>query len=305
MNQAYLDAVRLLLAVAPVIFRKPMFALKGGTAINLFVQDMPRLSVDLDLVYTDHRAERETALDAISSELLSLQDELSELGISCEMGSMADGSEVKLFAQKDRTRVKVEVNHVFRGTILPVQPRPLALKAQDIFFTDLEIPVLHLNELYGSKLVAAMDRQHPRDLFDILKLYAHSGLTPGIVECFICYLAGHNRPIHEVLFANESDFSSAFANEFVGMTREPVSLETLIETRRRLFTELPALLTEKQRQFLIGLASGQPDWALASCPHLYEMPAIRWKVENLSRLSKSNPLKFAQQASELRKRLDL
>jgi predicted nucleotidyltransferase component of viral defense system len=87
-----------------------MFALKGGTAINLFVQDMPRLSVDLDLVYTDHRAERETALDAISSELLSLQDELSELGISCEMGSMADGSEVKLFAQKDRTRVKVPLH---------------------------------------------------------------------------------------------------------------------------------------------------------------------------------------------------
>ena len=305
MNQAYLDAVRLLLAVAPVIFRKPTFALKGGTAINLFVQDMPRLSVDLDLVYTDHRAERETALDAISSELLSLQDELSELGISCEMGSMADGSEVKLFAQKDRTRVKVEVNHVFRGTILPVQPRPLALKAQDIFFTDLEVPVLHLDELYGSKLVAAMDRQHPRDLFDILKLYAHSGLTPGIVECFVCYLAGHNRPIHEVLFANETDLSSAFANEFVGMTREHVSLETLIETRRKLFVELPALLTEKQRQFLIGLASGQPDWALVSCPHLHEMPAIRWKVENLSRLSKSNPLKFAQQASELRQRLDV
>jgi len=79
MNQAYLDAVRLLLAVAPVIFRRPTFALKGGTAINLFVQDMPRLSVDLDLVYVNHRAERDTALAAISSELLTPQDELNEL----------------------------------------------------------------------------------------------------------------------------------------------------------------------------------------------------------------------------------
>jgi len=55
MNRAYLDAVKLLLAVAPVIFRKPTFALKGGTAINLLVQDMPLLSIDLDLVYADHQ----------------------------------------------------------------------------------------------------------------------------------------------------------------------------------------------------------------------------------------------------------
>ena len=173
MNQAYLDAVRLLLAVAPIIFRRPTFALKGRTAINLFVQDMPRLSVDLDLVYVNHRAERDTALAAISYELMTLQSELNELGFLCEMGSMSEGSEVKLFVQRDRTRVKIEVNHVFRGIILPVQSRPLTLNAQDIFFTDLEIPVLHEDELYGSKLVAAMDRQHPRDLFDVWKLFAH------------------------------------------------------------------------------------------------------------------------------------
>ncbi len=126
MNQAYVDAVRLLLAVAPVIFRKPTFALKGGTAINLFVRDMPRLSVDLDLVYTDHQVGRDAALAAISSELLTLQGDLNALGFLCEMGSMSEGSEVKLFVQKDRIRIKIEVNHVFRGTILPVQSRPLA-----------------------------------------------------------------------------------------------------------------------------------------------------------------------------------
>lgn len=304
MNQAYLDAVRLLLAVAPVIFRKPTFALKGGTAINLFLQEMPRLSVDLDLVYADHQPGRDAALAEISSDLLSLQDELNGLGFQCEMGSMSEGTEVKLFVQRDRTRVKIEVNHVFRGTILPVTPRPLATKAQDIFFTDLEIPILHPDELYGSKLVAAMDRQHPRDLFDVLKLYAQGGLTPGIVECFVCYLAGHNRPVHEVLFSNEIDITSAFANEFAGMTREPVQLEALIEIRRRLFAELPAALTDSQRQFLLGLVSGHPDWNLVSCRHLNEMPAIRWKVENLSRLSRSNPKKFAQQTTELSRRLE-
>jgi predicted nucleotidyltransferase component of viral defense system len=54
MNQIYLDTVRLLTQVAPIAFADGVFALKGGTAINLFVRDMPRLSVDLDLVFPDY-----------------------------------------------------------------------------------------------------------------------------------------------------------------------------------------------------------------------------------------------------------
>ncbi len=302
MNQAYLDAVRLLLAVAPSLFREARFALKGGTAINLFLHDMPRLSVDLDLVYIDHEPARDEALRSISELLGNIETELTVLGFSCEKGASAEGDEVKLFVSRDRTRIKVEVNHVFRGTVLPVEVRALSPETQDTFFTDFEIPILHPDELYGSKLVAAMDRQHPRDLFDVLMLYERGGLTESIVECFVCYLAGHNRPVHEVLFANEIDIAVAFANEFEGMTREPVSLEDLLEVRRKLFSEIPASLTCHQRSFLIGLVEGDPDWALLSCQHLAQMPAIRWKLTNLARLSRSNPEKFVLQANELKER---
>ena len=210
---------------------------------------------------------------------------------------------MKLFVAKDRTRIKVEVNHVFRGTVLPVQPSPLASEAQDIFFTDIELPVLHPDELYGSKLVAAMDRQHPRDLFDILQLYEHGGLTDGIIECFVCYLAGHNRPVHEVLFANKTDITAAFANEFEGMTKEPVTLNELLQVRDELFANLPASLSGDQHEFLTGLVEGNPDWSLMACKHLAAMPAIRWKLTNLERLQRTNPDKFALQAAELKKRL--
>lgn len=303
MNEPYLKAVRLLLSVAPTIFRNPIFGLKGGTAINLFVRDMPRLSVDLDLVHVDHTATRAGALSAISDALESVRDELSGLGLRCELGTTSEGSEVKLFVQRDTTRIKVEVNHVFRGTVLPLTKRPLVTSAQDIFFTDIELPVLHPDELYGSKLVAAMDRQHPRDLFDVLGLYAEGGLTAGMVECFVCYLAGHNRPVHEVLFANEISMESAFSNEFDGMPRSVVSLDELSEVRRRLFAELPSALTPQQRAFLSGLTKGEADWSLMTCPHLSAMPAIRWKIENLARLRTLNPTKFNQQARALEQRL--
>ena len=48
--------------------------------------------------------------------------------------------------------------------------------------------MLATEELYGSKLVAAMDRQHPRDLFDAWQMFASGGLSDATVECFVTYL---------------------------------------------------------------------------------------------------------------------
>jgi hypothetical protein len=303
MDKAYVETVRLLLESAPAIFEIPHFAVKGGTAINLFIEDMPRLSVDIDVVYTDHHASRDEALKSISRGLDSTRKRLASVGIEAEISATKGGDEIKLFIRRGHDQVKVEVNHVFRGTVLPVETQRLAQEARKVFTTELTAPVLAVPELYGSKLVAAMDRQHPRDLFDVHGLFERGGLTAEIVECFVCYLAGHNRPVHEVLFSRDQDMSSAFENEFVGLTRNPVSLATLQQVRTKLRRELPAALTTSQRQFLLGLVANQPDWRLMKSHHLSQLPALRWKLQNLAKLQKSNPGKFAQQAEELRTRL--
>ena len=303
MDRAYIEVVRLLLESAPVIFETPQLAMKGGTAINLFIEDMPRLSVDMDVVFIDHHATRDNALKSISSALETTRKRLVKAGITAEVSSTKEGDEIKLFIRRGRNQVKVEVNHVFRGTVLPVEMRRLGEAARKLFTTELSVPVLATPELYGSKLVAAMDRQHPRDLFDVRGLFGRGGLTADVIECFVCYLAGHNRPVHEVLFSRDQDISPAFENEFTGLTMNPVTLEELRQVRRRLKKELPTALTANQRQFLLGLVTGEPDWTLMNCPHLSELPAIRWKLQNLARLKKSNPGKFAQQSELLRIRL--
>jgi predicted nucleotidyltransferase component of viral defense system len=302
MGKTYIDTARLLLESLPVIFEPPHFAMKGGTAINLFVQDMPRLSVDIDVVYTDHSTPRPAALKAISEGLNDVCKKLAKFGLKAEVAATREGDEMKLFIRRGRIQVKVEVNYVFRGTVLPVETRPLIAEAQRIFTTNLSAPILAPTELYGSKLVAAMDRQHPRDIFDVRGLYQTTGLTADVIECFVCYLAGHNRPVHEVLFSNDIDLSAAFENEFQGMTQNPISLAELQKTRAKLKKELPTKLTDNQRHFLIGLVSGEPDWQLMKCPHLQKLPAIQWKIHNLARLEKSNPKKFTHQAEELRAR---
>jgi hypothetical protein len=152
--------------------------------------------------------------------------------------------------------VKVEVNHVFRGTMLPLQVRSLTPESRRLFTTEVHVPVLATAELYGSKLVAALHRQHPRDLFDVHCLFETGGITDEMVECFVGYLAGHHRPLHEVLASRDHDLTSAYENEFNGMARMPVALEALIESRDRLRRELDARLTANHRRIIANIPSG-------------------------------------------------
>jgi predicted nucleotidyltransferase component of viral defense system len=99
MNQEYVDTVRLLLAIAPGVFQSPRFALKGGTALNLFLHDMPRLSVDIDVVFTDHTLGREDALRAIAADLKAAKSAISAMGYRASLPTAKSGDEVKLFVE--------------------------------------------------------------------------------------------------------------------------------------------------------------------------------------------------------------
>ena len=205
--------------------------------------------------------------------------------------------------KQNRLAVKAEVNHVFRGTLLPVTTKRLNENARGLFTTEVSAPVLASAELYGSKIVAALDRQHPRDFFDIGQMFTETELTPAVADCFTCYLAGHNRPVHEVLFSRDRDLRLVFENEFQGMTRDPVSLEKLEQVRNRLRKQLREKLTSAHRRFLFSMVHCEPEWDLIPFAHLKDMPALRWKIQNLQKLKASNPKKFEEQGAALRERL--
>ena len=303
MNQVYLDTARLLTQVAPLVFADNIFALKGGTAINLFAREMPRLSVDLDLVFVDHRLDREQALAKINEAIQSAVDRLKKRGFQTYAVTVADAGETKLFVRRANLEVKVEVNFVLRGTVHPIRSASLTPPAREALLADLELPILSLEDLYGGKLVAALDRQHPRDLFDVMQLFLHEGITPGIRRSFVVYLASHNRPIHEVLFPSLRDISGDYDNTFRGMTAEPVKLEALLSAQARMVTELQAGLDANEREFLLSLARDEPNWGLLGIEHLEQLPGIRWKLRNLEQLAKANPKKLKAQAQDLERLL--
>lgn len=302
MNQTYLDTAHLLTQIAPFVFADGTFALKGGTAINLFIRDIPRLSVDL--VFPDHCLPRDAALARINDAIRQSGERLNAQGFQTHALATADAGETKRLVRRGNIEVKVEVNFVMRGTVQPVRTAALTPAARDTLLAELEIPVVSLEDVYGGKLVAAMDRQHPRDLFDVMQLFAHEGITPGIRRAFVVYLASHNRPVHEVLFPAMRDIGQEYERNFKGMTTEPVELDALLAARERMVQELHSGLDADERRFLLSLVNGQPEWPLLGIAHAEHLPGIRWKLQNLAQLKRKSPAKFAEQADLLAQRLE-
>jgi predicted nucleotidyltransferase component of viral defense system len=303
MNREYLETARLLIQVAPLVFVDDQFGLKGGTAINLFLRDMPRLSVDLDLVFTDHTIGRNEAIARINAAVRDAADRLRARRFEVYVPEAGGDGETKLMVRSGPAEVKVEINTVMRGTVHRVRRANLTPLARDTLLADIEIPVLASEDVYGGKLVAALDRQHPRDLFDVMELFKHEGITPGIRRSFVVYLVSHNRPVHEVLFPELRDIQMDYERNFIGMTSQPTELAELLETRDRMINELHAGLDANERRFLLSLVTAQPEWELLGIPHVSELPAVRWKLQNLARLQRERAEQFELQYTALAGRL--
>ena len=304
MSPTYVESARLLVRVAPLVLADNTFALKGGTAINLFWREMPRLSVDLDLVFTDGTLPRREALRRMSEAIRQSEARLKDRGFDVHASARPHTGETKLFVRQGTLEVKVEANTVIRGTVHPPCMASLTKSAREMLQADLEIPVASLEDTYGGKLVAAMDRQHPRDLFDVMQLFSHEGITDGIRRAFVVYLASSGRPVHEVLFPSPRDVRHEFDHGFEGMTVEAVDLEDLLDARLRMMRELQHTLTADERDFLLKLVAAKPEWDLLDIPDLDRFPGLRWKLHNLERLRKTNARKFAEQSDRLRRLLN-
>ena len=237
--------------------------------------------------------DREAALRAIAADLKAAKSAISASGYRATLPTTRNGNNVKLSVEGNGLQIKV--NFVFRGTVLPVTRRPLIPIAQELFTTDITLPVLDPSELYGGKLVAAIDRQHPRDMFDVVKMLERFGWQSSFVDCFVAYLTGHNRPVYEVAFPKKLPLQPAFTNQFTSITYDEVALALLKQTQERLMRELPRALTSSHRDFLLSLVSAEPKWELMPFNNLRHLPALQWKLLNLRKLKTRDPGRFAAQ----------
>ena len=260
--------------------QEPVFALKGGTAINFFVQDLPRLSVDIDLVYLPI-TERDEALMDMRQTLHRIAERISRM----YPAAVIREANLKLILRVDEAMVKIEPNQVLRGSIHPTEVKELVPEAQKLFELSVAMRTLTASELYGGKICAALDRQHPRDFFDIRLLLDHEGLSEGIRKAFVVYLIAHRRPMSELLDPGISDMRQVFENELLGMTRIPCGYEDLIETRTRLLSLILSSLTTEEKELIASIQEGSPRWDLLRLGDISRLPAVRWKLLNVAKMN--------------------
>jgi len=299
-NNYYFQQADLLLRILPVINRYEAFALKGGTAINFFIRDLPRLSVDIDLTYLPIE-ERKRSLKNIERNFLEIKDELENklhLLVSVRISGKI-GQITGMLISSGNIRVKIEVNSVIRVTVFPTVQKELKPGAQKIFNKNVRMNCLSLADLYGGKICAALDRQHPRDLFDIKLLLENEKISDEIRLSFIVYLISHNRPISELLKPNELDIKSVFENEFTGMTESDITVTDLLEARDELKIIIHRDLNDAERRFLISFKNMEPDWSLLPVPHIKTLPAVNWKLANLKKMDSNKHKKYLEQLKEI------
>ncbi|MBK7250639.1 MAG: nucleotidyl transferase AbiEii/AbiGii toxin family protein [Gammaproteobacteria bacterium] len=285
-DSRYAERVKLLVEILPTLAEEKHFALKGGTAINLFERDLPRLSVDIDLTWLP--------VGDFASDVRDISAALEAIGERLRSGPLrlqvqASGTEVagvhRLIASRNRSRVQIETTPVMRGTVHPVRTMRVRPGVEQNFGF-AEIQVLDFADLYAGKLSAALSRQHPRDLFDLQPLLDEGRLDERLWRTFLVYLTCSSKPAAEMLAPQEPrDFAQTFIANFQGMTAEPVTTASLLNVRERLLKRIDELLDAPSRAFLESIEREAPDFSLIGLPHAAELPGVRRKLINLGQRS--------------------
>jgi predicted nucleotidyltransferase component of viral defense system len=273
-----------MLRCIPAVAAQSCFALKGGSAINFFVRDMPRLSVDIDLTYR-RCADRDTSLSEIDKGLKAIADAVTEtIDGAVVTPRVAQGRSIRLVVSAGGTQIKIEPNLVLRGSVGNTIEMDLCNAARERFGLFASIHCLSPDDLYGGKLCAALDRQHPRDLFDVKLLLDDTGITAEIRRAFTVYLACHNRPMEELLAPRLQGIRESFEGEFHGMTALDIRAEELEALQATLARTLLDTLDTEEHQFLLSMKSGDPDWRVLGIENLERMPALQWKLLNIRKM---------------------
>jgi predicted nucleotidyltransferase component of viral defense system len=286
LDSIYLKQVHLLVRILPLIDSEKCFALKGGTAINLFYRELPRLSVDIDLLYIPMDG-REEALKNIRAALSRISKLIQKTIKEVKIQNAHEQSDaLRLIVQQGEIRIKIELSPVIRGTVFPEQ-RMEVCEIVERNFGYAEIQVASFPDLYAGKLCAALDRQHPRDLFDVKFLLENEGITDDLRKTFLIFLIGHQRPIAELLDPHRKNIREIFVSEFAQMSQVNVSVEELEATREDLIQIINAQMTEDEKQFLISFKSMNPEWRLLGMNNsgeIVNIPSVRWKMYNLQQM---------------------
>lgn len=293
-HELYKKQVGLLVEVLPVLnqFNK-VFALKGGTAINLFHSNLPRLSVDIDLAYIKPN-NREKAYTDINKNLMKMKAMISDLGFKVNVKDSDSVLKLTVMDGQTGAEIKIEPNYVIRTTLYPNLTMSLCANAATMFNMEYGVSTLSKADLYAGKIAAALSRRHPRDLFDVKQLLMQGDFDLELLNAVVVYLSANSRPIHELLNPepNLTNLELAYKNQFQGMTLgNECTIDVLKDTYMQLLDILQRGFQDNHRKFIMSVVSNNVDYGLLagiSEKTLKGFTGLSWKLLNIANLQKTN-----------------
>lgn len=300
MKEGYRKQVDLLLDVIEIALADKRVALKGGTAINLFHRDFPRYSVDIDLCYLPIE-DRTLTFKHLHDILRVIKAKVEkDLKYKVVASNTLDGTkEAKLVVSSKDVEIKIEPNFTLRGGLFKPEVRSLSPRAIKELKREISVQCLNMADTYGGKICAALDRQHPRDLYDVKYLFENEGITEAVKVSFIYYLISHNRPVDELLNPNLKDITVPFTEEFVEMATEEVSIQDLLQSRERLVKDIRSALNDRDKKFLLGFVVNRPDWTLVRDAKIKDYPSVKWKMTNQEKIEKKKSEEYIKKIENL------
>lgn len=299
MRNEYEKCVKLLIDILPIIGGQTDFAIKGGTAINLFYQDFPRYSEDIDLTYLPI-GDRQTSLIDIARKLVFVGKQIEESVFETTVRKKRGGGnlETRISASREFANVKIEVSPVAHGTLFSPANISVSESVKN-FYKDTSMLVVRFEEVYAGKFSAALDRSLPRDLFDVKIFFENHQLSDSLFRATLIYCLCASRPIHELLSPKEIDIDDQY-DGFKSMMRKHVSLEELYSAKKHLLNKLHEKLEGRAMKFLEDFHQCKPDFSLIGLPQAAELPAIKWKLLNLNKLRVQAPEKHKKLIENIR-----
>ena len=265
--------------------------LKGGTAINLMYTNLARLSVDIDLDYIGSldkekaSQDRDIIMDALDNYMISEDYEISSK--SREGIILASRTYTFTNASHNKDNIKVEINFIDR-----IHVCPSVRKQINYFEKEVMVQTLQLEELFGMKICALIDRSKPRDLFDVDKLKKN---TAFINEDKLRKITVFYMSLDGIFDVNEHTFDliMAIGQEDIKKELQPVlakgntfDLSTTKEEVIKFLKDL-LVLTDNEKKYLIEFSKGNFDPYLLFEPNDAERaakhPMAKWRAANLKK----------------------
>ena len=235
---------------------KNKLALKGGTAINLTAVELPRLSVDIDLDFTENLSKekiKETK-EIFTKRLLDyMWQENYTLSVSSkEHYALLSFTFNYINNAGNRDNIKIEINFMDRCHILPLESKKILVKG---IFNSFEVLALNTIELYASKINALLSRATPRDLYDVTKMIENNIIknTTTLKKCLIFYnMIGGEQDIDNLSFENIEKITFAKFKTQLKPVIAKSDKFNIEEAKTMVITYLKDLIkiTEKEQEFI-------------------------------------------------------